>query len=623
MENAIPGGYTGKILRINLSSGSVSVEKIAADFYRKYLGGSGFIACYLLKELSQGIEPLSPANKLIFASGPVTGTSIIGSGRNAVGAKSPLSGGIAFSQVGEYWGTELKRAGYDAIIIEGRAVKPVYIMIKDDYVKIIDAGHLWGKTTKESQDILKAELGDEKIRIALIGPGGENLVSFACIMNGLYDAAGRGGLGAVMGSKNLKAIAVRGHKTLKLADPARLKELREWYADHLYERAIVRGWHEYGTGGPDMEVYEQCGNLPVRNWRDGLFPGVKKINAVVIKDTIRVGMDSCFSCPVRCKKKVKIEKPYSVDPAYGGPEYETLSAFGSNCGIDNLNAIAKGNELCNAYSLDTISTGGTIAFAMECFEKGLLTRKDTGGMELKFGNGDALLECIELIARRQGIGDLLAEGSARAAKKIGKEAQEFAIQVKGIEPGQHDPRYQLGMGLGYMVNPHGADHCCNVHDENYTVAAGMKSVLSFGFTEPFPPGDIGPRKIALFRLMHLKQVTIDSLIMCHLAAVPLDYNKLAEITAAVTGWDTGVVEQIRTAERILTIARLFNVREGFNAAHDKLPWRFFQPKTDGVLSQKTLNPEKMDEAKKYYYLLMGWDKNTGIPLPAKLEELDI
>jgi aldehyde:ferredoxin oxidoreductase len=623
MENTIPGGYNGKILRINLSSNSVVVEKIADDFYRKYLGGSGFIAFYLLKELSQGIEPLSPENKLIFASGPATGTPIIGSGRNAVGAKSPLSGGIAFSQVGEYWGTELKRAGYDAIIIEGRAINPVYLLIKDDVVKIIDAGHLWGKTTKESQDILKAELGDEKIRIALIGPGGENLVSYACIMNGLYDTAGRGGLGAVMGSKNLKAIAVRGHNKLKVANPARLKELREWYAAHLYERAVVRGWHDYGTGGPDMEVYEQCGNLPVRNWRDGLFPGVKKINAVVIKDTIRVGMDSCFGCPVRCKKKVKIEKPYSVDPAYGGPEYETLSSFGSNCGIDNLGAIAKGNELCNAYSLDTISTGGTIAFAMECFERGLLTKNDTGGMELKFGNDEALLECIELIARRQGIGALLAEGSARAAQKIGKEAEELAMHVKGIEPGQHDPRYQPGMGLGYMVNPHGADHCCNVHDATFSVAAGMKPVQSFGFTEPLPLDDIGPRKVALFRLMHLKQVTIDCLILCHLAAVPLDYNKLAEITAAVTGWDTGVVEQIRIAERILTMARLFNIREGFNTAHDKLPWRFFQPKTDGILSQKTLNPDKMDEAKKYYYLLMGWDKNTGIPLAEKLAELGI
>ncbi|HTY82448.1 MAG TPA: aldehyde ferredoxin oxidoreductase family protein [Dehalococcoidales bacterium] len=621
MENSIPGGYTGRILRVDLSSNTVTLEKPAGDFYRKYLGGSGLIAYYLLNELRPGVEPLSTNNKLIFASGPVTGTSIIGSGRNAVGAKSPLSGGIAFSQVGEYWGTELKRAGYDTLIIEGKAKRPVYLSINGNDVKINSARHLWGKTTKESQETLKAELGDEKTRIALIGPGGENLVSYACIMNGLFDAAGRGGLGAVMGSKNLKAITVRGQNAVKAADPARLKELREWYTEHLYERAVVKGWHDYGTGGPDMEVYEKCGNLPVRNWRDGLFPGVKKINAVVIKDTVSVGMDSCFGCPIRCKKKVQIEKPYRVDSAYGGPEYETLSAFGSLCGVDNLSAIAKANELCNAYSLDTISTGGTIAFAMECFEKGTLTKKDTGGIELKFGNNEAMLECIELIAGRRGLGALLAEGSAKVAKKIGKEAEEIAVHVKGVEPGQHDPRYQLGMGLGYMVNPHGADHCCNVHDENFTSSAGMKSVQSLGFTEPFPPGDIGPRKIALFRLMHLKQVTIDSLIMCHLAAVPLDYHKLAEITAAVTGWDTDVSEQVRISERIMTMARLFNTREGFNADDDKLPARFFQPRTEGA--QKKLNPERMDEAKRYYYQLMGWDQNTGIPLAEKLAELGI
>ena len=380
MAAEFPGGYQGKILRINLSQKSISVEKKEEKFYRKYLGGSGFIAYFLLNELKPGIDPLSPENKLIFALGPVTGTSIIGSGRHAVGGKSPLSGGIAFSQAGEFWGAELKRAGYDAVIIEGKADKPVYILINDaipETAVIRDAGHLWGKNTKEAQQAIRAELGDEKIRVALIGPGGENMVRYACIMHGLYDAAGRGGLGAVMGSKNLKAVAVRGHQVPQVSDQGGLNALNKRIRDVLYTPFVTREMHEFGTGGYMMETFEAIGNLPVRNWRDGLFPGVKKIHGGVIKDTIRIGMDSCFACPVRCKKKVQFEEPYSVDPAYGGPEYETLSSLGNNCGIDNLKAIVKGNELCNAYSLDTISTGGTIAFAMECFEKGLLSIKDT------------------------------------------------------------------------------------------------------------------------------------------------------------------------------------------------------------------------------------------------------
>ena len=446
MTKEVPGGYNGKILRVNLSNNSVSTESIDDIFCRKYLGGSGFISYFLLKELGREGDSLGPENKLIFALGPMVGTSVIGNGRNAIGAKSPLSGGIAFSQVGEFWGAELKKAGCDGIIFEGKADKPVYLWINDGEVKIRDAGHLWGKNTKETQETIRSELGDDKIRVAQIGPAGENMVRYACIMNGLFDAAGRGGLGAVMGSKKLKAIAVRGHKALQISNPEGVKDFNKWVRGNLTNHWLGRELIEYGTGGPQVEVFEEMGNLPVRNWRDGLFPGAKKIHAGVIKETIRVGMDACFSCPVRCKKRVKFDEPYPVDPSYGGPEYETLSSLGSNCGIDNLKAIVKGNELCNAYSLDTISTGGTIAFAMECFEKGLLSVKDTDGIELRFGHEDAMLKCIELIAKREGFGNLLAEGTARLARKIGRGSEKFSMQVKGVEPGQHEPRVMAGFG---------------------------------------------------------------------------------------------------------------------------------------------------------------------------------
>jgi aldehyde:ferredoxin oxidoreductase len=623
MEGKGPGGYSGKLLRVNLSDHKITTADLDPQFCRKYVGGSGFITHFLLKEIKNRIDPFSPDNKLIFALGPVTGTGMIGSGRNAVGAKSPLSGGIILSQVGEFWGAELKRAGYDAIIVEGRARKPVYLWVNGGEVSLRDAGGLWGLQTKETQEAVRSELGDPKVRVAMIGPGGENLVRCACIMNGLYDAAGRGGAGAVMGSKNLKAIAVRGHKAPRVADPERLKELRRWLMENMYSHPMPRGMHEFGTGGPEMEYFESVGVLPVRNFRDGVFPGIKKVNGVVIKDTIRTGMDACFACPVRCKKIVKLEEPFSVDPAYGGPEYETMASFGSNCGIDNLAAVCKANQICNAYGLDTISAGGSVAFAMECFEKGLLSLKDSGGIKLEFGNAGALLEILELIGRREGPGKLLAEGSAGMARVIQNRSTEFAINVKGVEPALIDPRYKPTMALGFMVNPHGADHVLNMHDDAFAVDQAMTTMRPLGLLEAAPRDELSPRKIALLRFEQFKQVIIDCMVNCASPLMGVDHKFLSDTLAAVTGWDTGVVEQMRVAEKVLTMARLFNVRQGLTADDDTLPARFFGPKTDGPLSATSLDPTNMEKAKKYYYTLMGWDPVTGIPLPEKLEELDI
>jgi aldehyde:ferredoxin oxidoreductase len=616
----VPGGYNGKILRVNLSSSRISTENIDDVFCRKYLGGSGFITYFLLKELKKGVDPLGPDNKLIFALGPVTGTAMIGGGRNAVGTKSPLSGCIALSEVGESWGAELKRAGYDAIIVEGKAEKPAYLWVHDGEASLRDAGHLWGKNTKETQGTIRAELGDDKIRLAQIGPGGEKMVRFACIMNGLCAAAGRGGTGAVMGSKNLKAVAVRGHKAPRVADPERLREMVKWMRENLAASPRFKELGELGTGGASLEMSMLEGNLPVRNFRDGLFEGIDNIAGRIMKETMWDGTDGCFACPVRCKKRVKFDEPYPVDPDYGGPEYETVAALGSDCGVDNLKAVVKGAELCNAYSLDTISTGGVIAFAMECFERGLLSTRDTGGIELKFGNDEAMLKCIELIARREGFGDLLANGSAWLARRIGNQSEDFAIHVKGVEAGQHEPRLKPGLGLGFMVDPHGADHVLNMV-MNYDNEMMMKPLRPLGLLEVLHGDDIGPRKVALFKLVQLKTEVVNCLVTC--AFMPLDYQQIAELTSIVTGWDTGVVEQLRVAERILTMARLFNIQQGFTADDDVLPKRFFQPKTDGVLADKPLDPEKMEKAKRYYYTLMGWDAGTGIPLPEKLEELGI
>ncbi|MFH0769549.1 MAG: aldehyde ferredoxin oxidoreductase family protein [Chloroflexota bacterium] len=612
------GGYNGKILRVNLSKNSTSVETTDELFCRKYLGGAGFISYFLLKELRQGIDPLSPENKLIFALGPVTGVPLPGSGRHCVGAKSPLTGGYGKAESGGYWGAELKHAGYDTIIVEGKAKKPVYLWIHDGEVYIKDASHLWGKTTKETEQAIRTEQEDNLIRVAAIGPAGENLVRFACVMNDLKDAAGRGGMGAVMGSKNLKAIGVRGHKRPKVADPERLKGFRQWL---LANRPLWASFNELGTGA-GMGAFMSTGNVPVRNFLDGEFPEVSKISAEAVRDTIRVRMEACYACSIRCKKVVRVDEPYSVDPDYGGPEYETLAAIGSNCGIGDLKAIAKGNELCNAYSLDSISTGVVIGFAMECFENGLLNMEDTNGIELKFGNAEAMLKMIELIAKREGIGDLLAEGTARAVKRIGNKAQEFAMHVKGLEIAMHDPRVKAALGLGYEVNPHGADHCANLHDTMFsTPGRGLETVKLLGILEPLSADELGPKKVALFRASHLFRIAQDDLGLC--LFTPYDAEQVTNILAAVTGWNTSAVEMLKVAERTLTMARLFNIREGFTAADDKLPNRFFQPKRNGVLSTKHYDSKQLEAAKRYYYTLMGWDAKTGVPTPEKVEELGI
>jgi len=614
MTKEITGGYNGKILRVNLSNKSATTESIDELFCRRYIGGAGFVTYYLWKELKPGIDALAPGNKLIFALGPVSGLLLPGAARSCVGAKSPLTGGIAKSEAGGFWASELKRSGYDAVIIEGRAETPVYIWIQDGEASMRDAKHLWGKETKETEAAVRAELGDDKVQLAMIGPGGENTVRYACIMHGCHNAAARGGLGAVMGSKNLKAVAVRGHKLPKIADRNRISEIRQQV---IAEPHWLSG---IGTGGPDMLALESVGNLPVRNFRDGLFPEVEKIHGGVMKDTISIGMEGCFACPVRCKKILRFEEPYHVDAAYGGPEYESIAALGSNCGVGNMKAIVKGNERCGAYSLDTISTGETIAFAMECFEKGLLNIRDTGGIELRFGNDEAMLKAIELIARRQGIGDLLAEGTAKIARIIGKGSEDFAMQVKGLEAGMHEPRVSPSLGLSYMVNPHGADHTCGFLELFFLSEALIKEFHPLGILESPPFDDIGPRKVGLFRLHQCKQIITDSLVLCQFLGYT--YQLAVDLLSAVTGWDTGVPELLRVAERILTVARLFNIREGFTADDDILPERFFQPKTDGVLADKPLDRAKFEKAKSYYYTLMGWDAK-GVPLPEKIEELYI
>jgi aldehyde:ferredoxin oxidoreductase len=609
-------GFTGRILRINLRNEKTSFETIDETFYRRYFGGRGLISYTLLNELEPKIDPLGPQNKLIFACGPITGAPISGSGRNSVGAKSPLTGAYGEAEAGGYWGAELKRTGGDAIIVEGKASSPVYLWIQDQKVELRDAASLWGLEIKKAQETIRKDLGDKTVKVALIGPGGEGLVRYASVINDLNHVAGRCGMGAVMGSKNLKAVAVKGRSNVPVGKPKKLKKLANWMAQNVHN--VARVLHTYGTGA-EMDVGLEVGNLPIRNFRDGDFPDVDSISAELLKKSVGVGMGTCFACAVACKKEVKITEPWSVDPEYGGPEYETLASLGSNCGVSDLKAVCKANELCQRYSIDTISTGVTISFAMECFEHGLLTKKDTGGIDLSFGNAESMLKLVELIGKKQGLGKLLAEGTKRAAIQIGKGSEEFAIHVKGQEVPMHDPRLKRGEALGYVVSPTGADHVHNIHD-TFLYPKLPNCYHSLGVLETVPVEDFGPKKVRLYKIVGEWRTLNNFLVMC--LFTPWSVIQKVEIVHSVTGWNTTTYELMKVVERGNTLARIFNLREGFTEKDDWLPQRFFQPKTSGALSKTFVNPKDLQKGKLLYYDMMGWTEQ-GVPKQSSLDELDI
>ncbi len=610
-------GYAGHMLRVNLSSGEITTEEPEAGFYRHYLGGRGFIVHTLLREVPAAADAAGPENKLIFALGPITGTPLAGSGRNSVGAKSPLTGGYGEAEVGGYWGAELKRAGFDAIIIEGVSESPVYLWVHDGEAELRDASHLWGLDVGDTHQRLLEDLGDSRTRTAIIGPAGEHRVRYASIINDVSHSAGRTGMGAVMGSKKLKAIAARGRQAVPLADPDGVRALNEWYAEGVRSGEFAT---QYGTGS-GMLGGSLSGNLPTRNFRDGGFPPVEKISAETLCETWGVGMGTCYACPRRCKKRIKIDEPWPVDPIYGGPEYETLGAFGSDCYIDDVRAVAKAHELCNRYGMDTLSCGCTIAFAMECFEKGLITTEDTDGLELNFGNAPAMVEMVKRIAHREGLGDLLAEGSRIAAQRIGQGAEEYAIQVKGLEVPMHEPRFKQGLGLHYSVHATGADHMTGIHDSSYRQEGSrMQRMGPLGIIEAIPADELSPRKVRVVYYAGLGRQLSNHLGLC--IFIGYSMAQIRDVLSAITGWETSFWELMKTAERGMTLMRVFNLREGFTSADDRLPARFATPQPTGGLAGVTLDMEELAQAQGLYYAMLGWDEE-GVPTEARLAELGI
>lgn len=621
----MPSGYHGKVLMVDLTSGKIDVETPDDSIYRRYVGGSALAAYYLLRELKPGVDPLGPENVLVFACSVINGTSAAGSTRFTVAAKSPLTGGYGESEAGGWWAAEFKSAGFDAIVFKGRSPKPVYLWIKDGVAELRDASALTGLPTAEAQDAIRQELGEPRARIAQIGPSGEKLVRYACILNEMKHANGRTGMGAVMGAKNLRAVAVRGTQGVDLFDKEKAREIARWV-----NRTYVPDTMQTVGTSRGIRVNNAGGILPTRNFRDGYFEEADKISGETQRDTILVDTGTCFACPVRCKREVKVaEPPYNVDPKYGGPEYETIGALGSLCCVSDLKAIAYANQVCNAQGIDTISAGVAIAFAMECFENGILTLKDTGGIDLRFGNAEAMMRMVDMIASRTGLGEILGEGVRIAAQRIGRGAEKYAMHVKGQEIPLHEPRGKpAGAGLAYALSPTGADHMEAPHDPMFQRAdmPAFKATRPVGLIEPLPQLELSPRKARQFFYLQNLWGMYNSIGMCDFVGAPFgpfSLEKIVEYVNAVTGWDTSLWELMKVGERANTMARIFNLREGFGAADDTLPDRFFEGLANGALQGTALDRAAFAEAIRAYYEMAGWDPENGVPTPAKLVELDI
>jgi len=618
----MPSSYNGKILHVDLTERRWWSEELEELIYRKYLGGSALSSYFMLRDIKPGIDPLGPDNLLMFMTSVINGLPLSGANRYSAAGKSPLTGGFGEAEAGGYWGPELKRTGFDGIIVHGRADKPVYLVVHDNECEFRDASKYWGQLSGEVQDGLQDELGDNRIRVLQTGVAGENKVLYAAIVNELRHYHGRAGLGAVMGSKNLKAIVTRGKERVGPDNRDGALGVAQWFRDHYDKESD--GMHLHGTAGGIMGL-DADGILPTRNFRDGSFEHAKAIAGTTMSDTILVNRGTCFSCLVACKREVEVPER-GVIPKYGGMEYEIIGALGSVCGVGDMGAVAEASQWVNRYVMDGISAGMSIAFAMECYENGLITKDDTDGVELTWGNGDAVIEMIHKIGRREGFGDVLADGAMRAAQKIGKGSERFAIHVKGQEFPMHEPRGKRSLTLAYSVSPTGADHMEAAHDPAWEGLGVVDSGLSeIGLLEPVDRLEMGPRKAKAFFVSQTSYGVYNSVGMCDFVGMPigaLKMQQLANYINAATGWDMTMYELMKVGEKANTMARLFNNREGFTRADDNLPQRMFEPLQNGKLKGVSVDRKEFEEMLTIYYNIAGWD-DQGAPTYAKLAELDL
>ncbi|MFX1574816.1 MAG: aldehyde ferredoxin oxidoreductase family protein [Promethearchaeota archaeon] len=610
----------GKILRVDLNNGKISEEFPDEETLKLYLGGSGLATKYLIDEVPKGIDPLGPKNKLIFMTGPLTGTPSPSTGRYSVVAKSPLTMIWGEANSAGFWGRDLKRSGFDGIIFEGISPKPVYLVTEDGKAELRDASHLWGKNTSETTRLIREELGD-KFNVSCIGIGGENLVKYAAIMNDCDKpnygrAAGRCGMGTVMGSKKLKAIASKGDAKIEVANPDEYKAEAKQRYDWVNQSLLKMTLEVFGTATM-VDLVNVKGGLPTNNWQTGVFPAADKINGSAINETILTGRKPCFACPIACGRLAEI-KEGKYKSSGEGPEYESLGALGTMCGIDNLEAITLAHFLCNEYGLDVISAGNTIGFTMECFEKGIITKEDTGGLEFNFGNADLVVDLIALISKREGIGDLLAEGTRNMAKKLGKGSEKFAMHVKGLELPAYDSRAAKITGLAYATANRGGCHITG-----YIEGPAFLS-MPFMIVENAEVGDSlseNPEDTKVVKEFEDAFGIFDAIGGCKFMGMVLTSEDWASLIQKLLGYDFNAQEFAKTGERLYNLVRVYNVREGITRADDTLPARLLEePMPEGPAKGQTVNLDPLLDA---YYDYRGWDKETGKPTKEKLKELGL
>jgi len=604
---AIPACYAGKVLFVDLTNGNLKEEVLPESVYRSFIGGNGLGVRILYEKMAARIDPMGPESMVGFVVGSLTGTTAPGSGRHMLVAKSPLTGTWAESNSGGSFGPELKTSGYDAVFFSGISPQPVYLLLKDGKSELKDASHLWGKDAYETQDLLHAEYRDERMKIACIGPSGELKSLLAGVVSERGRMAARNGVGAILGSKKLKAVAVRGgvHR-IYAADPKLFKEAVQKFMAIIKNNEYAKGLAAAGTG-KDISLLVSMGNTPLKNWRlSGIeaLPGIKNLDGANM-DKYKVGKFGCYACPISCGAIIsQKEGPFAIKDRMHRPEYQTLAALGGMLMNDNLEAVIKANDICNRYGIDTMGVGGTIAMAMECYENGLIDKEDTGGIELNWGNAEAIVEMVEKVAKREGFGEVLADGTQKAADRIGKGAEQYAVAIRGKSLAYHDPRLSPVLGTANIADANPAHHM----DSQITgmlndgAPIGSDPALKASKENPFVSYAIGS---AYHQLLNASG-------LCSLYTVATTPPPIADLLAGAAGWEFGWPEAMTTGRRILTLRQAFNAREGLTPDQFELPKRIT---TTTKLDYKTLRNGYFDE--------MKWDTSTGKPAKEVLQELGL
>jgi len=613
----LSGGYCGQLLRVDLTKMTCKPEKLKEDWVRDFVGGKGLGVRYLYDLIRPGTDPYSPENPIIFMTGPLTGTVASTMSRIALVTKSPLTGTMSDSYSGSYFPAELKHAGFDGIVITGKASAPTYLFVEDGHAELRSARDLWGKDAFETTDEIVRQCSESSTvkrdapKVACIGPAGENQVRFAAVVFDKNHYAGRGGTGAVMGSKNLKAVAVRGTKHAQSlainSNPQFLEVVRNSIKRDIHENPDAESMIKFGTP-VIVDLDNNAGILPTRNFQTGVFPDADKINSDALVNQLLVKhTTTCFSCSIGCRNITKIKDGQFAGLEGEGPEYETLGLAGSNLAIGDIRVVMKFNHECSRMGLDTISAGNVIGWAMELYERGLITKADTQGLDLSFGNAAAVVALPEIIAMRKGIGDTLAEGVARASGKVGKGSERYALHCKGQEFPGYDPRGSFGMALAYATSDRGADH-----NRAWPVA-----YEAFGKMDPFT----GVGKAELVVKDQIRTSVKWS--MCACDFIPIDLPIIAELLSAATGQKYTEEDVRKIGRRIWTLTRLFNTREGFSRQHDGIPPRIYlDPLPDGNPKGKVVPKKDYETMLTEYYKLWGWD-DQGKPTRAAVEELGL